>query len=147
VGEKINKMARINEKGAGKTPRHKNAATRTAGAHRRAQSASAKVRTRARPGTAALQEISKYQKTIEILIQKAPYQRLVREFIKKKGDICVTMSALMALQESSEVYLAEYFQDVNLAAIHAGQVTIKDKYFTFLRSIRHEDKLFNPSTP
>jgi hypothetical protein len=30
-------MARINEKGAGKAPRHKNAATRTAGGYRRAQ--------------------------------------------------------------------------------------------------------------
>jgi hypothetical protein len=53
----------------------------------------------------------------------------------------------VAYQESSEAYLAEYFQDVNLAAIHASRVTIKDKDFTFVRSIRQEDKLFIPSTP
>jgi histone H3/H4 len=53
----------------------------------------------------------------------------------------------MVLQESSEAYLAEYFQVVNLAAIHVGRVTIKDKDFAFVRSIQQEDKLFNPSTP
>jgi hypothetical protein len=44
----------------------------------------------------------------------------------------------MAYHESCEAYLAEYFQDVNLAAIHAGKVTIKDKDFAFVRSIRHK---------
>jgi hypothetical protein len=38
-------------------------------------------------------------------------------------------------------------QDVNLAAIHAGRVTIKYKDLAFVKSIPHEDKLFNPSTP
>jgi hypothetical protein len=46
-----------------------------------------------------------------------------------------------------EAYLAEYFQDVNLAAIHSGRVTIKDKDFAFVRSIQNEDKLLNPCTP
>jgi hypothetical protein len=41
-------------------------------------------------------------------------------FIKKKGDIRVALRALMAMQESSEAYLAEYFQDFNLVAIHPG---------------------------
>jgi histone H3/H4 len=65
-----------------------------------------------------------------MLIQKAPFQRLVREFIKKKGDIRVTLSALMAMQESSEAYLAEYFHDVHLAtmktyfSIHVPQKTL-----------------------
>jgi hypothetical protein len=57
------------------------------------------------------------------------------------------LSALIAYQESSEAYLAEYFQDVNIADIHAGRVTIKYKEFAFSRSIRHEDILVNPSTP
>jgi histone H3 len=145
MGEKINKMAHINERGAGKAPRHNNTVTRTTGAYRRAQSA--KVRSSARLDMADLQEIRKYQKTTEMLIQKAPFQRLVREFIKKKGEIRVTLSALITVQESSRAHLAEYFQDVNLAAIHAGRVTIKDKDFTFMRSIRHEDRLSNTSTP
>jgi hypothetical protein len=50
----------------------------------------------------------------------------------------------VAMQESCEAHLAEYFQDANLADIHAGRVTIKDN-FAFVRSIRHEYILFNPS--
>jgi hypothetical protein len=53
----------------------------------------------------------------------------------------------MALQEAHDAYLAKYFQDVNLAPIHTGRVTIKDKDFAFVRSFRHEDILFNPSIP
>jgi hypothetical protein len=53
---------------------------------------------------------------------------------------------VVALQEARGAYLAEYFQDVNLTDIHASKVTIKYKDFTFVRSIRHEDKLFNPIT-
>jgi hypothetical protein len=55
-----------------------------------------------------------------------------------KGDMRVTLSGLMALQE--------VFQDVNLADIHAGRVTIKDKDLVFVKYIQHEDKMFNPST-
>ena len=34
---------------------------------------------RFRPGTVALREIKKYQKSCELLIPKAPFQRLVRD--------------------------------------------------------------------
>ena len=34
---------------------------------------------RYRPGTVALREIRKYQKSTELLIRKLPFQRLVRE--------------------------------------------------------------------
>lgn len=34
---------------------------------------------RYRPGTVALREIRRYQKTTELLIRKLPFQRLVRE--------------------------------------------------------------------
>lgn len=34
---------------------------------------------RFRPGTVALREIRRYQKTAELLIRKLPFQRLVRE--------------------------------------------------------------------
>jgi histone H3/H4 len=138
-------MGRLGEKGPWKAPRRNNAGNRSAAAYRRVQAA--KVRTRQKPGMTALREIRKYPKTSEMLIQKAPFQRLVREFIKKKGDIRVTLSVFMACHESSDAYLAEYFQDVNPADIHSGRVKIKDKDFAFVRSIRHEDIFFNPSTP
>ena len=38
-----------------------------------------KKRYRYKPGTVALREIRKYQKSVEPLLRKAPFQRLVRE--------------------------------------------------------------------
>jgi histone H3/H4 len=54
---------------------------------------------------------------------------------------------LVALKKACDIYLAKYFQNVNLTAIHAGRVKIKDKDFAFVRSIQHEDKIFDPSIP
>ena len=38
---------------------------------------------RYRPGTVALREICRFQKTTELLIRKAPFQRIVREIAQK----------------------------------------------------------------
>ena len=40
---------------------------------------------RYRPGTVALREIRKYQKSTELLIRKRPFQRLVREIAQVRG--------------------------------------------------------------
>ena len=50
---------------------------------------------RYRPGTVALREIRKYQKSTELLIRKLPFQRLVRE-IAQDFKVCL----LIKLQES-----------------------------------------------
>ncbi len=42
-----------------------------------------KVAHRYRPGTVALREIRRYQKSTELLIRKAPFARLVREILQK----------------------------------------------------------------
>jgi histone H3 len=61
---------------------------------------------RYRPGTAALREIRRYQKSTELLIRKLPFQRLVREIAQDfKTDLRFQSSAVMALQEASEAYL------------------------------------------
>ena len=41
---------------------------------------------RFRPGTVALREIRKYQKSTELLIRKLPFQRLVREIAESYGS-------------------------------------------------------------
>ena len=59
-----------------------------------------------RPGTVALREIRKYQKSTELLIRKLPFQRLVREVAQDfKTDLRFQSHAIMALQEASEAYL------------------------------------------
>uniref|UniRef100_A0A672LAV5 Core Histone H2A/H2B/H3 domain-containing protein n=1 Tax=Sinocyclocheilus grahami TaxID=75366 RepID=A0A672LAV5_SINGR len=61
---------------------------------------------RYRPGTMALREIRRYQKSTELLIRKLPFQRLVREIAQDfKTDLRFQSSAVMALQEASEAYL------------------------------------------
>ena len=53
---------------------------------------------RYRPGTVALREIRRYQKSTELLIRKLPFQRLVREIAQDfKTDLRFQSSAVMAL--------------------------------------------------
>ena len=94
---------------------------------------------RYRPGTVALHEIRKYQKSTELLIRKLPFQRLVREIARDFGtDLRFQSSAILALQEASEAYLAGLFEDTNLCAIHAKRVTIMPKDMHLARRIRGE---------
>ncbi|XP_041789781.1 uncharacterized protein zgc:163040 [Chelmon rostratus] len=73
---------------------------------------------RYRPGTVALREIRRYQKSTELLIRKLPFQRLVREIAQDfKTDLRFQSSAVMALQEASEAYLVGLFEDTNLIQI------------------------------
>jgi hypothetical protein len=58
---------------------------------------------RYKPGTVALREIRRYQKSTELLIRKLPFQRLVREIAQDfKSDLRFQSSAIGALQESVE---------------------------------------------
>ncbi|XP_059221593.1 histone H3-like [Stomoxys calcitrans] len=92
---------------------------------------------RFRPGTVALREIRRYQKSTELLIRKLPFQRLVREIAQDfKTDLRFQSSAVMALQEASEAYLVGLFEDTNLCAIHAKRVTIMPKDIQLARRIR-----------
>ncbi|MGH0167637.1 UNVERIFIED_CONTAM: hypothetical protein FKN15_053069 [Acipenser sinensis] len=94
---------------------------------------------RYRPGTVALREIRRYQKSTELLIRKLPFQRLVREIAQDfKTDLWFQSSAVMALQEASEAYLVGLFEDTNLCAIHAKRVTIMPKDIQLARRIRGE---------
>ena len=58
---------------------------------------------RYRPGTVALREIRRYQKSTELLIRKLPFQRLVREIAQDfKTDLRFQSAAIGALQVSSQ---------------------------------------------
>ena len=83
---------------------------------------------RFRPGTVALRQIRKYQKSTELLIRKLPFQRLVREVAQKiDNTLRFQSTAILALQEASEAFLVTMFEKVNLCAIHGNRVTIKPK--------------------
>ena len=95
---------------------------------------------RYRPGTVALREIRRYQKSTELLLRKLPFQRLVREIAQdfSRSVDRFQASALMALQEGTEDYLVGLFEDTNLCAIHAKRVTIYPKDVQLAKRIRRE---------
>ncbi len=94
---------------------------------------------RYRPGTVALREIRRYQKSTELLIRKLPFQRLVREIAAGvSNDLRFQSLAILALQEASEAYLVGLMEDANLCAMHARRVTIMRKDMQLARRLRGE---------
>lgn len=94
---------------------------------------------RYRPGTVALREIRKYQKSTDFLIRKLPFQRLVREIAQDyHTDLRFQTVAVAAIQEASEAYLVSLFEDTNMCALHAKRVTIMPKDMQLARRIRGE---------
>ncbi|XP_075719856.1 histone H3-like centromeric protein A [Rhinoderma darwinii] len=96
-------------------------------------------RRRYRPGARALMEIRKYQKSTNLLIQKTPFFRLVREICLKysRGVFYYWQStALMALQESAEDFLVSLFEDSYLFSHQANRGTLFVKDMQLARRIR-----------
>ncbi len=94
---------------------------------------------RYRPGTVALREIRRYQKSTQLLLRKLPFRRLLLEFMQDfMSDLRISASGLLAMQEASEAYLVGVFEDSNLCAIHAKRVTIFPKDIQLARRMRGE---------
>ena len=124
----------------GKAPRKQPLATKAARKEPRVDfRAGMRKPHRYRPGTVALQEIRRFQKSTELLIRKLPFQRLVREIAQSfKTDLRFQSAAVGALQEAAEAYLVGLFEDTNLCAIHAKRITIMPKDIQLARRIRGE---------
>jgi len=88
---------------------------------------------RYRPGTVALREIRKYQKTCDLLVPKAPMFRLIREIANdiREADhqpaMRWTLQAALAVHTAAEAFLTTLFEEANLCAVHAKRVTIMKK--------------------
>ena len=95
-----------------------------------------KVR-RNKPGTVTLREVKRYQKTVDMLLPRASFQRVVRAITMEMDHTLRFQSqALQALQEASEAYIVGLFEDTNLCAIHAKRVTVQRKDMDLARRIR-----------
>ncbi len=104
---------------------------------RKDQQVGAKRAHRFRPGTVALREIRRYQKSTELLLRVAPFQRLIREICENyKSDVRWQSSALLAMQEAAEAYMVGVFEDTNQCAIHAKRQTITAKDMQLAMRIR-----------
>ena len=103
-------------KKAQEAARKKSAAKKAAG---KAPGGGVRKPHRFRPGTVALKEIRRYQKSTELLIRKLPFQRVVREIANDRdvvlghviGKIRFQSAAIVALQEACEAYLVGLFED------------------------------------
>ena len=85
---------------------------------------------RYRPGTVALREIRRYQKSSELLIRRMPFQRLVREIDQAHNPyVHFRSGVILALQESTEAHLVGLLEDSNLCAIHAERSHNLDRSF------------------
>jgi histone H3 len=83
---------------------------------------------RYRPGTVALRQIRQYQRSTELLLLKRPFARLCREIMGDQlQSLRCSPTAIEALQEASEAYLVQLFEDSNLLAIHGKRITVMPK--------------------
>ncbi|KAL0906573.1 hypothetical protein M5K25_025075 [Dendrobium thyrsiflorum] len=92
---------------------------------------------RFRPGTVALREIRKLQKTWNYLIPAAAFIRIVKDmtFFYSRVVNRWRAEALVAIQEAAESFVIELFEDANLCAIHAKRVTLMQKDIHLARRI------------
>lgn len=115
------------------------ASTSAAGARRpAAEHSPTKRKYRFRPGSRALLEIRKYQKSTDLLLRKLPFSRLVRELTSRLTVHPLNWQsfALLALQEATEAFLVKLFEDSNLCTIHGKRVTLFPRDMQLARRIR-----------
>ena len=100
----------------------------TATAERSSPAPSPSVRKphRWRPGTVALREIRKAQKSTRNLLPRASFERLVREIIQDIGTETTRIKpeAIDALQQGSEDYIVDLLKHAQKFALHADRVTL-----------------------
>lgn len=89
----------------------------------------AKKHHRFRPGTVALRDIRKHQKSSDCLaFPKQPFSRLIREIAQDfKTDLRFEAGVCDLLQLAAEDYLITLCNGANMAAVHADRETIYPK--------------------
>lgn len=92
-----------------------------------------------KPGTVALLEIRKLQKTDGHIFRHLPFERLVREIAQDfKDELRFSRQSIDQLQTLLERYLVDLAEHANLEAIHAKRVTIMPKDLQLARRVRNE---------
>jgi len=80
---------------------------------------------RFKSGTVTLRDIKKLQTTTNLLVQKGPFRKIVKQITAEMGvKILYQKKAIEALQEAVEGYVIEKFKDANKHAKHAKRKTI-----------------------
>lgn len=104
---------------------------------------------RYRPGTVALREIRSYQKSVNLLTRRLPFQRMVRRILAEIGeehtDIGVQdkrfqASSIELMREASEAHIICLLEQSNLAAFHGKRITVMGKDIDFINRITDMSK-------
>ena len=86
--------------------------------------------------SAWLKDVRKLQKSVELLIKKLPFQRLVCEIAQGINvDLRFQGKAILALQEATKAFLVKMFTFANLCAIHGKRRTLMPKDIHLLQKI------------
>lgn len=102
---------------------------------------------RYRPGTVALREIRRYQKSTNLMIPKMPFVKIVREITQDEGkrvfekDYRWQGAALLASQTAAEDYLTVQLEDANVCALHTKRCTVMPKDIQLVRRIKGETQV------
>ena len=90
-----------------------------------------------KPGTVALREIRKIQKTGALLLKKAPFSRLVRAVTAvMKSDAKFKPSALAAVQEAAEAFATSTLEGAVMLQLHRKRKTLVKKDVEYVRRIK-----------
>ena len=93
---------------------------------------------RFRPGTVALRNIRKYQKSTDLLLRRLPFERFAREIAQNyDANTRMSRSFVRLLQHAAEKHLVNLAEHSNLLAIHAGRTTVTPKDIVLAVKINH----------
>ena len=85
-----------------------------------------------------MQEIHRFQKSVDLLIPLLPFQGLIREITQDfKYNLRFKSGMILALQEAAETFLVEVFKSTNLCTIHWDRQTIAPKDISLVKAIHH----------
>eukprot|EP01065_Artemidia_motanka_P029335 TRINITY_DN35472_c0_g1_i1.p1 TRINITY_DN35472_c0_g1~~TRINITY_DN35472_c0_g1_i1.p1 ORF type:complete len:221 (+),score=70.93 TRINITY_DN35472_c0_g1_i1:62-664(+) len=90
---------------------------------------------------AVLRNIANLQKSVKLVLQKSPFQRLVREIMQQHAEYehsRFTRTALGALQEAAEAYAVTLLEEANMCAMHGKRVTVQRKDLHLAKMLRGE---------
>ncbi|KAL6122573.1 hypothetical protein NUSPORA_00339 [Nucleospora cyclopteri] len=93
-----------------------------------------------KPGTLALKEIRKYQKSTDLLLRKMTFKRVVREIIRNLDnsvELRFQAASFSVLQESTENFLVGMLEDSYRCAIHAKRVTLMPRDINLIYKIKY----------
>lgn len=79
-----------------------------------------------------------YQSSTKLLLRRLPFMRLIRDITLRAGTNVMRWqaNAVNAIQEATEAFLVQYFEDANCCAIHAKRVTIMPKDLHLVKRLR-----------